>query len=137
MCCKMISWFTLLTSMERHQNSHHSLMKLPWTTEHEEADSKKICVCWISGESSWFWSSNVAVIACYQYAANLSWLSKFSFKSGVGSKRRYVVIHETAEVFGSTVRKILTVFHCITRCDSVSSLSWIGKNQHLLSWKKM
>ena len=112
--------------------SHHSLLKLPWTTDHEEADSKmfvfaEYLVNHHGIDQIIIASPDTDVIACYQFATNLSSLSKFWFKTGVGSKRRYVAIHETAEVFGSAVLKILPVFHCITGCDSVSSFSGIGK----------
>ena len=135
MCCRIVSSFTLLTSMELPLKiSHHSLLKLPWTTDHEEANSiifvfaeylvnhHDIDQIIIASPDT-----NVAVIACYQFATNLSLLSKFWFKTGVGSKS------EIAEVFGSTVIKILPVFHCITGCDSVSSFSGIRNNLHLLS----
>ena len=52
---------------------------------------------------------------------HLSSLAKLWSKTGVTNNRRYIATHETAMLFGSTLLKILPVFHCITGDDSVSS----------------
>ena len=71
--------------------SHNSLLKLPWTTDHEEESDSKIFVfveylvihqdidqIIIASPDT-----DVAVIACYQFATNLSLLSKFWLKTGI------------------------------------------------------
>ena len=102
---------------------HHSLFKKPWTTDHEEADSKMFVFSEHQMNHYDFDhiiisspETDISVIVSYQFATNLSSLSKLWFKTRVGSKRKgwYVVTHETTEEFVSTMLSIILVFHSIT-----------------------
>ena len=56
-------------------------------------------------------------------------------KTSTGDKKRYVVIYETPNHFGSSMFKSLPVYQTITWYDSVSSFSGIEKKTTLTTLK--
>ena len=107
---------------------------LNWSTDHEEADSKMFVFCKYMMNTHQIQriiiaspDTDVAVIACYQFVTNLDSIQELWLKTGVGSNKRYIAIHTTCQTLGTTLSKLLPVFHAITGCDSVSAISGKGK----------
>ena len=73
--------------------------------------------------------TDVAVISLYQYATNLTSLDSMWFKTGTGNEQRFLPIHTLASQHGLSICRLLPAIHSITGCDSVSSLSRIGKKK--------
>ena len=73
--------------------------------------------------------TDVAVISLYQFVTNLASLDSFWFKTGMGNEQRFIPIHTLASEYGLPICRLLPAIHAITGCDSVSSLSRIGKKK--------
>ena len=67
--------------------------------------------------------TDVAVISCYQFVDSLLLLRELWLKTGLGTKRRNIAIHDTSTPIGSILSGLLPVFHAIP----VSAFSGIGK----------
>lgn len=109
---------------------------LDFRCDHEEADSKMFVYLHHASLSTNIKriiinspDTDVAVIACYQLATSFQHVPEMWFKTGTGSKKRFIPIHDVVERLGTTLCKTLPVFHSITGCDSTSSFSRIGKKK--------
>ena len=80
--------------------------------------------------------TDVKIIACHQQSTVLINLPKLWFKTGTGSKRRYIPFHDIVEKLGYTFCKMLPGFHFIKGCDSTSILSGIGIKERFWNSKK-
>ena len=116
---------------------------MPFQCDHEEADSKMfVYLHYVSLEHDINRiivdspDTDVAVIACHQFASSFQHVQEMWFKTGSGQNRRYIPIHQVVESLGATASKMLPTLHTITGCDSTSSLSGIGKKSAFSTLKK-
>jgi len=119
-----------------------SSQMIPFQCDHEEEDSKMfVYIHHLSLERDITRiiikspDTDVAVIACHQFASSFQHVQEMLFKTGTGQHRRYVPIHEIVDSLGTTTSKMLPSFHCITgfslhnRMRFYKQLQWNRKEE--------
>ena len=112
-------------------------------SDHEEADSKMFVYAKYHADHGAKGiiiaspDTDVAVLCCHHFHLSLRSCDQLWLRTGTGSNRRFIPIHDICAKLGSELCKLLSGFHSLTGCDSTDSFSGIGKNKHSKCYKNM
>ena len=72
------------------------------------------------------WSVDTEVAVMGPLYCHALGLEEFSLKAGMGSKRRFIPIHQVAEDLGKDMCLVLPVLHNLSGCYSTIAFSGLG-----------
>ena len=73
--------------------------------------------------------TDVAFLCCHHFHLSLRSCDQLWLRTGTGSNRRFIPIHDICAKRGSELCKLLPGFHSLTGCDSTGSFSGIVKKR--------
>ena len=102
---------------------------LSLSCDHQEVDSKMFvfasymvsefgvqCIILSSPDT------DVEVLCCFHFYKSMEGCLELFFKTGIREKQRFIPVHDICNQLAASICNLLPVFHCITGCDSTSTL---------------
>ena len=102
-------------------------------SDHEEADSKMFVYAKYHADHGAKQiiitspDTDVAVLCCHHFHLSLHSCYQLWLRTGTGSNRRFIPIHDICAKLGPELCKLLPGFHSLTGCDSTGNFSGIRK----------
>ena len=114
------------------RDAHQDMEELE--SDHEEADTRMLLHAKHSADPGTTIviqspDTDILVLSVTRFASKKLW-----FRTSVKDQLRFVPVHDIVQKLDSSVVQALPAFHAITGCDSVSSISGIGKTK---AWNVM